>query len=265
MAIPEQLTALVTGANRGLGFETCRQLGERGYGVILTSRGEREGQAAIAKLAAENVPVEYRHLDVGDPGSIAALAASLGADRVRLDVLVNNAAVELDGFNGEVARRTTAINFFGAMHVTDALLTFMPDGATVVMVSSGAGELSGFSRELRAKFLDEDLTRDGLVALVGTFVRDVAEGTYRKAGWPQSAYKVSKASLNALTRILAAELAPRHIKVNAVCPGWVRTDMGGPHAPRSLAKGAASIVWAAVLDANGPTSGFFRDGKPIPW
>jgi NAD(P)-dependent dehydrogenase (short-subunit alcohol dehydrogenase family) len=259
------LTALVTGANRGLGFETCRQLGERGYRVILTSRGEREGKAAAAKLAAENLTFDYRRLDVDDRGSIAALVSSFDAARAKLDVLVNNAAVGLDGFDGEVARRTTDINLFGPMHVTDALLPFMPDGATIVMVSSGAGELSGFSRELRAKFLDEDLTREALVALVGTFVRDVEEGTYRKAGWPQSAYKVSKASLNALTRILAAELARRRIKVNAVCPGWVRTDMGGPSAPRSLAKGAASIVRAAVLDANGPTGGFFRDGKTIAW
>ena len=99
----------------------------------------------------------------------------------------------------------------------------------------------------------------------GSFVRDVTDGTYRQAGWPQSAYKVSKASLNALTRILAVELAPRRITVNAVCPGWVRTDMGGRSAPRSVAEGAASIVWAATLAANGPTGGFFRDGKPIPW
>jgi carbonyl reductase 1 len=265
LTIPEQLTALVTGANRGLGFETCRQLGKRGYRMILTSRDEVEGSAATARLMAENIATDYRRLDVDDQGSISALAASLGADRVRLDVLVNNAAVALDGFNAEVARRTTNINFFGPMHVTDALLPLIPDGGTIVMVSSGAGELSGFSQELRVKFLDKGLSRDALVGLVGTFVRDVAEGTYRKAGWPQSAYKVSKASLNALTRILAAELAPRRIKVNAVCPGWVRTNMGGPDASRSLAEGAASIVWAALLDKNGPTGGFFRDGKPIPW
>lgn len=265
MAIAERLTALVTGANRGLGFETCRQLGKRGYRVILTSRGEPEGRAATASLGAEDTAADYRRLDVDDPGSIAALAATLGVDRVSLDVLVNNAAVELDGFDAEVARRTTDINFFGPLHVTDALLPLIPDGGTIVMVSSGAGELRAFSRELRAKFVAEGLTRDALVALIVTFVRDVEEGTYRKAGWPQSAYKVSKAGLNALTRILAAELAPHRIKVNAVCPGWVRTDMGGPHAPRSLAEGAASIVQAAILDANGPTGGFFRDGRPIPW
>ena len=265
MTIPDQPTALVTGANRGLGFETCRQLGKHGYRIVLTSRDEVQGRAAAARLVAENIAVDYRRLDVDDRGSIATLAGHLGADRVRLDVLVNNAAVALDGFDAEVARRTTNIDFFGPLHVTNALVPLVPDGGTVVMVSSGAGELSGFSRELRAKFLEEGLSQDALVGLVATFVRDVVEGTYRKAGWPQSAYKVSKASLNALTRILAAEFAPRRIKVNAVCPGWVRTDMGGQHATRSLAEGAASIVWAALLDKNGPTGGFFRDGKPIAW
>ncbi len=265
MAIPEKPTALVTGANRGLGYETCRQFGKRGYRVLLTSRGEREGQAAAAKLAAEDLDVEYRRLDVEDAASVAALADSLAAERRTLDVLVNNAAVALDGFDATVARRTTDINVLGALRVTDALLPILADGGTIVMVSSGVGELTGFSRELRARVLDKGLTRHGLVALVDAFVRDVAEGTWRDAGWPGSAYKVSKASLNALTRILAAELAPRRIKVNSVCPGWVRTDMGGAHAPRSLGQGAASIVWAAVLEPDGPTGGFFRDGKPIPW
>ena len=257
--------ALVTGANRGLGLEVCRQLGERGYRVLLTARDSREGEAAAAELGRNGVHAEFLPLDVDDATSSMALARRLTADGVKLDVLVNNAGISLDGFDESVARRTIGTNFFGPLRVTDALLPLLRDGANLVMVSSGAGELTGFSAELRATFLDPELSRAGAVSLMDRFVAAVADGTYRREGWPGSAYKVSKAGLNALTRILAAELAPRHIRANAVCPGWVRTDMGGRHAPRSLADGARSIVWAAVLGDAGPSGGFFRDGRPIPW
>ena len=104
-----------------------------------------------------------------------------------------------------------------------------------------------------------------MLGLVEDFVEAVAQGRYREAGWPGSAYRVSKVALNALTRILAAELAPRRIKVNAVCPGWVRTRMGGRSASREVDEGARSIVWAATLGPDGPTGGFFRDGRRIAW
>jgi len=139
------------------------------------------------------------------------------------------------------------------------------DGGRIVMVSSGMGEVSALSPELRKRFMATNLDRATLVGLVQEFVRDVALGRHAERGWPTSAYRVSKVGLNALARVLAAELAPRHIKVNAVCPGWVRTAMGGSGAPRSLEQGAESIAWAALLGADGPTGGFFRDGQRIAW
>jgi NAD(P)-dependent dehydrogenase (short-subunit alcohol dehydrogenase family) len=135
------------------------------------------------------------------------------------------------------------------------------------MVSSGAGQLSSVREPLRGKFERLELSEDELVALMRSFPAEVAEGVHEQHGWPSSAYKVSKAGLNAYTRLLAIRLRdePRGILINAVCPGWVRTDMGGQHATRSPEEGAKSVVWAALLASNGPSGGFFRDGRPIEW
>ncbi|HET7718200.1 MAG TPA: SDR family NAD(P)-dependent oxidoreductase [Bauldia sp.] len=253
-------TALVTGGNRGLGLETGRQLIREGYRVVLTARDRAGGEAAAKAIGAE-----FRALDVTEAESIAALAEGLHKDEMAVDVLVNNAAITLSGFDGEVARKTIDANYYGPMHVTHVLLPFIPDGGTIVMVSSGVGELSGFPPAIRNAFLAPDLTEADLSRHMESFVDAVARGRYRQAGWPGSAYRVSKAGLNALTRILARDLAPRRIKVNAVCPGWVRTRMGGSSAPRSVSEGARSIVWAATLRSDGPTGGFFRDGRKIQW
>ncbi len=256
-------TVLVTGANRGLGLETARQLAARGDRVILTSREEASGRAAVAELARQGLSVEYRKLDVTDADDVARVAAEFGPAHP-LDVLVNNAAVALNGFDEGVVRRTLAANFFGTMNLTDALLPKLAAGAIIVNVSSGMGELNAYSRELQARFSDPKLDRARLVALVDEFAAAVGTGTHSDRGWPASAYRVSKAALNAYTRILAHELEPRGIRVNAVCPGWVRTRMGGSSASREVGKGAASIVWAATLEA--PTSGgFYRDGRALGW
>jgi carbonyl reductase 1 len=254
-------TALITGASRGLGLETCRELAGRGFRVLLTSRSGT-GAAAARRLAGQGLAVEHRLLDVADPASVAALAAGLAGTAV--DVLVNNAGISMQGFDARVARGTLEVNFFGALRVTEALLPLIPDGGTIVMVSSGMGELAPLGPELRARFTRPGLARGELVELMRSFVGDVEAGRHAERGWPSSAYRVSKIGLNALVRILAPELAGRHIRVNAVCPGWVRTDMGGPGASRSVEKGAASIVWAATLD-DGTTGGFFRDGRAISW
>jgi NAD(P)-dependent dehydrogenase (short-subunit alcohol dehydrogenase family) len=253
-------TVLVTGGNRGLGLETCRQLHRLGHRVILTARDKADGAAAAAAIGAE-----FRRLDVTDAASIAALADHLRTAGRSVDVLVNNAAVALDGFDAAVARQTIDANVHGPLRVTEALLPAIPDGGTVVMVSSGVGELSGLSRRIRQEFESPYLTIDRLAGLAESFVAAVADGTYREAGWPGSAYRVSKAALNALARILARDLAPRRIKVNAACPGWVRTRMGGQSATRGIVEGATSILWAATLPADGPTGGFYRDGRKIAW
>jgi NAD(P)-dependent dehydrogenase (short-subunit alcohol dehydrogenase family) len=246
-----------------LGLESCRQLREEGFRVILTSREEKEGIVATGRLDPEAHDVIYHPLDVTDPASISTLVGDLSTLAPRLDVLVNNAGIATRGGNVDAARRTLAVNYSGARDVTDALVPFMPRGGRVVMVSSGLGELSYLGRNLRPRFADETLTRSTLDTLVSSFLQAAERGTQRKGGWP-SAYSVSKVALNALTRILARELSPRGIAVNSVCPGWVRTDMGGPGAPRSVSVGALSILLGVKLPGDA-TGGFYRDGKRIPW
>jgi NAD(P)-dependent dehydrogenase (short-subunit alcohol dehydrogenase family) len=147
--------------------------------------------------------------------------------------------------------------------VTDALLPLIPDGGRIVMVSSGLGELSTMGPDLRPRFADPALRRTALDSLVKSYLAALENGEPKREGWP-SAYSVSKVAMNALTRILARELAPRKIRVNSVCPGWVRTDMGGPGANRSVEVGARSIVLGAMLPEDA-TGGFYRDGKRIPF
>ena len=256
-------TVLVTGANRGLGLETSNQLRAKGFRVILTSRDAKKGIGATQGLDPEGRDVLYHQLDITERGSILALAADLPRLATRLDVLVNNAGVGSWGAERRASARTIATNYFGSRDVTDALLPFIPNGGRIVMVSSGLGELSTMGRDLRPRFADPSLTRPVLDSLVNSYLTALENGEVKSAGWP-SAYSVSKVSLNALTRILSRELSPRGIRVNSVCPGWVRTDMGGPGASRSVEVGARSIVLAATLPGDA-TGGFYRDGKKIPW
>ena len=264
--------AVVTGANRGLGLETAHSLARRGYRVWLTGRDPKSTHEAASKLQAENLDVQPAVLDVADPTTIVAFARRMD-NEPEIAALVNNAGASLNGFDAQLAKTTIDNNYRGAVRVTDELTPRLARDANIVMVSSGMGELSNFSAALQQRLLAASLTRTQIEELAEEFVSAVAHGTHAAAGFPSNAYSVSKALLNAFTRVLARELATSSRRVNAVCPGWVKTRMGGSSAPRSLEQGASGIVWAATLAAEsgqpqtpaGSSGGFFRDGKAIAW
>ena len=225
--------ALVSGGNRGIGLEVGRQLSERGITVVIGSRDEARGRAAVEGLEGNVVP---HQLDVADAGSVDRMAAFLEDEFGRLDILVNNAAISNDegqrGVDADLDRvkESMEANLFGAWRLCEA--------AIPLMQRNGYGRIVNVST--------------GLAAL-----EDMGGGS--------PGYRVSKTALNALTRILASELRGSGILVNAVNPGWVQTDMGGSGATRSVEEGADALVWAATLPNSGPTGGFFRDRQPVPW
>ena len=258
--------ALVTGANRGIGREISRQLAESGWHVVMASRDASAGQEACHALASEGAEVSHGCLDVTDPASVSVIAATVVAEHGGLYAVVNNAGVALDGFDAEVARRTIEINFFGPLRVYDAFLPHLRPEARVVMVSSGMGDRSCLSSDLEQVFR-APMTREDLVGWMRKFVEDVAAGEHEHVGWPSSAYRVSKIGVNKLTEVLAAERRedPRSLKINAACPGWVRTRMGGSGAPRTPEHGARTPTWLAKLGGDAPSGGFFRDEAPAHW
>jgi NAD(P)-dependent dehydrogenase (short-subunit alcohol dehydrogenase family) len=236
----EPRIALVTGGNRGIGLEIVRQLARRGLTAVLAARDLAKGEEAAAQLRSEGIEAAVVALDVTEEKSVRAGVADVLARFGRIDVLVNNAGILQEGFSPEDASvfdasidrvmLTFATNTVGPLRLIEAIVPGMRARGygRVVNVSSGAGQLADMG-----------------------------------SGFP--AYRMSKAALNALTRITAAELGPGDVKINAMCPGWVRTSMGGPNATRSVEKGAETAVWLAMLPAEGPSGGFFRDRKPIPW
>lgn len=253
-------TAIVTGANRGLGLETAATLARRGYRVWLTGRDADSTEQAAISLRAEGLQVQPGALDVASDASVQAFAAQLGDSAV--DALVNNAGASLQGFSAEVAQTTLDVNYRGAVRVTDALRNRLSPTANIVMVSSGMGDLSHFSRSLQQRLLSPTLERSEIEQVGKQFVQSVANGTHSAEGFPSNAYSVSKALMNAFTRVLARELAPSEQRVNAVCPGWVKTRMGGSGAPRTLSQGAGGIVWAALLTSGSANGGYFATSSP---
>jgi len=228
--------ALVTGANRGMGLETCRQLLARGMRVVMTGRDTAALERAFREIPDTSENLMAVRMDVTDPGSIETAYRTAVERFGTVDVLVNNAAVllfedsDVLSIPADAFRATFETNLFGAIEVCRVFAPPMADRGygRIVNVSSGAGQLSAMS-------------------------------TYAPA------YAMSKAALNAFTRILADTYHSRGVLTNAVDPGWVRTDMGGLSAPRSVQQGVATTVWLATLPNDGPTGGFFRDKRSIEW
>ncbi len=224
-------TALVTGGNKGIGHEACRQLKAEGFRVFLAARDTAKGQAAAKELG-----VDFIQLDVSDEASIARAATELSTRTDALHALVNNAGIFLDNqndsFDFDTAKiiQTFQTNTLGPLCLTRALLPLLEaaKGAQIINVSSGMGQLT-----------------------------DMREGSV--------GYRLSKTALNAVTCILAAELSDKRIKVNSICPGWVKTDMGGAGATRTPEQGANTITWLATNGAGPATGKFFRDQKPLDW
>lgn len=232
----DKKVALVTGGNRGIGYELVKQLALNGFHVILASRDPEMGRRAVQTLAESKLDVSFVGMDVDDPKSIRQASITVNERYGKVDVLINNAGVYVDGnetlMNQEpsILEKTMATNFFGAYHV---IRSFLP-----LMEKQGYGRIVNVSSEY---------------------------GAMREMSYPGvGAYKLSKLALNGLTRLVAAEIAG-DIKINAVDPGWVRTDMGGPSAPKTPKQVAESIVWLAMIGPDGPNGEFFKDGKRTDW
>jgi len=230
--------ALVTGANRGIGLEIARQFTELGIEVILGARNMAQGESAARTLSANGARVSAVELDVTSEATIEKLARKVSSDFGRLDILVNNAAILIDDSDlpseakPQAIRTTLETNLVGPWLLCQTFIPFMKRNnyGRIVNVSSGAGALSEMAGNLYAP-----------------------------------AYSISKTALNALTITFAFALRGSNILVNATCPGWVRTGMGGEDAPRSVREGADTTVWLATLPDNGPTVGFFRDRARTDW
>ncbi|KAK3132549.1 hypothetical protein QOZ80_6AG0524310 [Eleusine coracana subsp. coracana] len=286
--------AVVTGGNKGIGLEVCRQLASNGITVVLTARNEKRGTEAVEKLTRLGFSdVIFHQLDITDASSIAGLAEFLKSRFGRLDILVNNAAFggaepvgnpsfspELSGMDPaqriewmlqnsretyDTAVKCLQTNYYGAKHVTEALLSLLQSSSDgrVVNVSSSYGLLRLFgSEELKQELNNvENLTEERLDEVLTKFLKDYEAGALESQGWPTtlSAYKVAKAAMNAYSRIMAR----RHpeLRVNCSHPGYVKTDFSLNSGLLSPEEGAANVTKVALLPAGGPTGSYFTSGE----
>ncbi len=230
----EKRVAVVTGANRGIGFEITKELAQKGLKVILTARNDSKGNKAAQKLKDQGMDVVFHQLDVTDGNSIQELVNYLKNELDKVDVLVNNAGISIDrdkttlDIDMETVRKTMETNFYGPFRVSQAIIPLLlkSDDGRIINISSTLGALNNpFSGK--------------------------------------TSYSISKTALNALTVNMAADMEGR-VKVNSMCPGWMRTDLGGPHATRSVEEGADTAIWLATAPEI-PNGKFFRDRKQIEW
>ena len=233
----EKRVVVVTGGNRGIGHEICRQLAKLDLTVVLTSRNEKDGMEAVANFNKQGLPVRFYPLDVNDPSQIIKLKVFLVKEFGCCDCLVNNAGVFFDNKDGNffntdlaIVRQTMETNVYGPYLLCKTLVPLMKKNnyGRIVNISSGLGRLN-------------------------------------KMGGGFPAYRMSKVAINVITRVLAAELVGTNILVNSLDPGWVKTRMGGPGATRPVEEGADTAVWLSTLPDGGPTGKIFHDRKEVLW
>jgi NAD(P)-dependent dehydrogenase (short-subunit alcohol dehydrogenase family) len=236
--------ALVSGANRGIGFAIADQLARKGLRVIIGARNERKGLEAQKQLVTKGLDVHFTLLDVADALSISAAVGRIDDTFGRLDVLINNAGIMIDTnfpileLPLGLLQNTLGTNAFGPLLLSQGCVPIM-------------------NRHRYGRIVNISSTLGSLTDIVNP------ESNYTELQSP--AYRLSKTMLNGITALLARDLREKNILVNAVCPGWVRTDLGGPQAPVSPEEAAKTPVWLATLPDDGPTGGFFREQQPIPW
>ena len=240
----EKRVALVTGANRGIGLEIARQLAEKGLTVVMGARDRQKGLTAQRLLVDRGLDAHFTLLDVTNATSILAAVGRITDTYSRLDVLVNNAGIMIDGDTNVLELS------LGVLHNTMETNAFGP-----LLLSQSCAQLMGKHQYGRIVNISSTL---GSLA-------DIVNPESAHTGVQSPAYRLSKTLLNGITALLAKELRRQNILVNAVCPGWVRTELGGPQAPISPEQAAKTPVWLATLPDNGPTGGFFREQQPLAW